>query len=466
MKKIDLKEIVSKTDSKILKNWILEYAEEHPSFAQTLIEIFNPVDLKEDKMKDYPSLIKATFYNNPYSTGNRYNNWEDFGFDPEAVRAELEDILEDVDYYLKFSNTKIAVNICKNMIEIIPEQWNEQFDYDGDVQVMYDEAIDKLEEMLQKNILPTEEKKALFDWYKEESKNLNKHQYIGLNTSFDILQQYFLTSEEMIAENLKSLNQKIEDSEKSYYKENYIIQKIEILQDLQRTEEVSQFIEQYIEYVGVRRIRLRQLLAAGQYQEAINLIQDGIKLAEKENHFGVITDWKDELLSIYLLQKDKAKILKLAEELLYNGRTSEKYYEILKTHTNQDDWAETINRVLLKLKSDKSMWGFNTFRAKLLIEHQKWEELFTQCRNAGVSYLEKYEKYFRPQFDSKLYDIYLNFAQEQAIITDQEAYENVGRMLKNLKTFEGGKEKVNELINEYRVTYKRRKNMMKVLDGV
>ena len=270
----------------------------------------------------------------------------------------------------------------------------------------------------------------------------------------------------MIAENLKSLNQKIEGTAESYYKESYIIQKIEILQKLQRTSEVIQTIEQHIEYVGVRRIRLKQLLDAGQYPEAIKLIQDGIKVAEKLEHMGTIIDWKNDLLSIYLLQKDNAKILKSAEELLYNGRSHEKYYEILKAHTKQDDWEETINRVLANLNSGKSMWGFNTFRAKLLMEYQRWEELFAQCRNGGVSYLEEYERYFRPQFDSKLYAIYLNFAQKQATITDQKAYENVGRMLKNLKTFEGGKEKANELISEYRVTYKRRKNMMKVLDEV
>lgn len=206
MKKTDLKEIVSKTDSMILKSWILEYAEEHPSFAQTLIEKFNPVSLKKDKIKDYPFLIKAAFDNNPYSSGSRYNDWVDFGYDAENVRADLEAVLNDVDYFLKFGNTKIAVQICKDMIELIPEEWEEQFDYDGDVQVMYDEAIDKLEEMLQKDLLLPEEKKALFEWYKIESKNTDKHRYVGLNTELDVLQQYFLSSDEMITENLKSLN--------------------------------------------------------------------------------------------------------------------------------------------------------------------------------------------------------------------------------------------------------------------
>ncbi|MFA5619322.1 MAG: hypothetical protein WDA08_03355 [Weeksellaceae bacterium] len=175
MKKNNLKEIIGKTDSEILKKWLLEYANSNPTFAQLIKEQFNPAKLKEDKIKDYPSLIRAAFINNPYSSGNRYDRWDDDGFDAEDVRADLEEILKDIDYFLKFGNTKIAVQICKDMIEIIPEVWDEQFYYDGDVQVMYDEAIDKLEEMLQNDLLPSVEKKALFDWYKVESKNMEKH---------------------------------------------------------------------------------------------------------------------------------------------------------------------------------------------------------------------------------------------------------------------------------------------------
>jgi hypothetical protein len=41
----------------------------------------------------------------------------------------------------------------------------------------------------------------------------------------------------------------------------------------------------------------------------------------------------------------------------------------------------------------------------------------------------------------------------------------VGRVLNKMKGFEGGKEVVSKLLLKYREVYKRRKNMMKVLDG-
>jgi hypothetical protein len=42
----------------------------------------------------------------------------------------------------------------------------------------------------------------------------------------------------------------------------------------------------------------------------------------------------------------------------------------------------------------------------------------------------------------------------------------VGRVLNKMKGFEGGKEVVSKLLLKYREVYKRRKNMMKVLDAV
>ncbi|MFA5462837.1 MAG: hypothetical protein WC265_02030, partial [Dysgonamonadaceae bacterium] len=100
------------------------------------------------------------------------------------------------------------------------------------------------------------------------------------------------------------------------------------------------------------------------------------------------------------------------------------------------------------------------------IEHEKWDQLFEQCKKGGVQYVEEYEKQLKPLFEKEIFQIYLNYIEQEATITDQKSYENVGRVLKCLKTLKGGKEKVQELISNYRVVYKRRKNMIAVLDQV
>ncbi len=466
MKNSDLEEFLSIVDTGMLKQWILNYAKSNPDFVKRMIEGLNPKSIKETALKDYPKLIQSAFDNHPLKFGNRYRGYDYEGFEAEAVRADLEKVLSDADFFLNHGNIKATVHICKCMIEIIPDEWDEQFDYEGDVQVMYDEAIDKLELMLKDALLSENEKSELFEWYEKESKNISKHQYVGLNTSLDVLQRYFLSSEAMIVQNLKSLDEKIRNVSENYYKERYVIEKIEILKEAKKIDEMQQTIDEYLKFPKVRRIRLESLIQKREYDLAIELIQGGIAVAEIQQHSGTVSDWKDELLRIAQYKNDKTEVLRLAEDLLYNGREYKKYYDILKAETPAEDWDITLTRLLSNIKSGSGLWGFNHFRANILVEHQKWDKLFVQCKKGGIEYLNQYEKYLRPEFDQEIYDIYLKFIEQQATITDQKAYENVAHFLKRLNTFPSGEEKVRTLVTKYREVYKRRKNMMKELDGV
>lgn len=156
---IDLEEILAHTDSEILKQWVLEYAREHSSFEQLLRENFSPENIQKETAKNYPKLIRAAFHSNPIPMDDRFRRHEYYDFDAESVRADLEKILEDVSYFLQNNNVSMAIQICKDLIEIIPGEWADDFDRDGDVQVMYDAAIDHLEKILESNLLSKRRKR-------------------------------------------------------------------------------------------------------------------------------------------------------------------------------------------------------------------------------------------------------------------------------------------------------------------
>lgn len=66
------------------------------------------------------------------------------------------------------------------------------------------------------------------------------------------------------------------------------------------------------------------MLEKKEYQPCINLIDKGIEIAEKKNHWGTIISWKEELLAIYRLLGDKAKELELTKELFTKSNDSNK----------------------------------------------------------------------------------------------------------------------------------------------
>lgn len=96
-------------------------------------------------------LIKKAFNTRSGSrTYGRYRDYyDDSGFDAEEVREKLEKITENARFYIRHANMDEAVLIAQKMIETISDLWESNFDYEGDVQVMYDEAIDLLQEMLE-----------------------------------------------------------------------------------------------------------------------------------------------------------------------------------------------------------------------------------------------------------------------------------------------------------------------------
>jgi O-methyltransferase involved in polyketide biosynthesis len=103
-----------------------------------------------------------------------------------------------------------------------------------------------------------------------------------------------------------------------------------------------------------------------------------------------------------------------------------------------------------------------------MVEHQMWERLFTHCKKGDTIALtiEQYESYLKPHFEKEILDIYREYVEEQALITHNSAYEWVAHMLKRMRTFDGGNAVTNQLLQEYRNTYKRRRNMMAALKNV
>jgi hypothetical protein len=460
-----ISEMLKHCDGKELHQFILDYFNRNQEFRKAFNDRFNPVKKIAGNKKSYANQVRAAFLNNSSRSGNRYNQWDDYGFDAQDVAADMEELLGKARFFLEAGNIDEAALICQALIETIPDEWNPDFDYEGDVQVMYDGAIDLLTELLEENRLSKTQKEALFEWYSKEHKLTAKHEYVGLNTDLSALESYFTDTPEMLQKNLADMEERISNAGSDYRREEAAVSKINLLQKAGLDDEAERAISEYIHFKKVRKLRMEKLIKEKRYAGAIELIQAGIKIAIQEKHPGTVSSWKAELLSIYKLQKNLDKILSTSEELFCEERSgSRKYYGELKKYTPEKDWLATLERLLSKM--DNGFFGFNDLKADMLIEHKMWERLFALCVKSGAEKLEEYQKYLKPLYAKEIFDAYQNYVEKQALITDQNAYNNVGRVLNKMKGFEGGKEVVSKLLLKYREVYKRRKNMMKVLDGV
>ncbi len=457
-KKITIEEIVKQLSVADLQGFIIKYAAKHPEFEKVFIGAFNPKNPAAGK-EEYIAHIKDAFMGSEPPSRNRYRDYGDYGFDAVEVAGDLEPLLEKADYYIKHANYDEALLICQSLIETIPDEWDSDFDYDGDVQVIYDQAIDKLQLLLEQNMLSPAQTKELFNWYNNEHKN-TKHKYTGLNTELKVLEQFFKDTPEMLEQNLANMEERIKNSEDDYDRQRAAMAKIRLLQNTGMENEAEAAISQYIDFADVRKLRLQKLMDEKKYEEAIDLIHGGIKVAQQQSKAGTLSDWKDDLLNIYLLQNDTGKIISAASDLFVNGRNRRKYYDVLKQHITQNDWPAALLHLLDELGNKD-----NAFKAEILIEHQMWDKLFDLCKGNAES-IEQYEKYLKPHYAKDILTAYHNYVEKQALITDQRSYENVARVLAKMKKYEGGRELVQSLVQKFRTGYKRRKNMIAALKDI
>ncbi|MCC7525788.1 MAG: hypothetical protein IT250_13250 [Chitinophagaceae bacterium] len=463
-KPFSVPEIIKHTDIKDLHQFITDYANKNIAFRQAFNAKFNPSGISTGSKKIYTDMVSAAFKNNPFTVRGRYHNWSDYGFDAEGVREDLQLLIDKVEWFIQSENFDEAIRVCQAMIETIPDEWEDQFDREGDVQVMYDGAINQLQEMLEQDALTRIQKEKLFDWYSAEFRN-KKHEYVGLNTSLSSLENYFTDTPEMIDKTLSNIDGKINNAASDYEKENAILSKIAVLQKTNQQDKAAAVIDRYIDLKGIRELRLESLMEKKKYGEAVALIEKGIQIAIANSHPGSVRDWQEKLFNIYISQNNTEPALALAEELFYNSnRDKRKYYDYIKKQTQGNAWPRTVERLLSKM--DDSHWGFNTFKADILIEHKMWDRLLAVCLKAGAQSLEHYEKYLKPVYPKELFAAFHKYVEQQATFTDKSAYINVARVLKKMKHYKGGKEVVASLLNKYREIYKRRRKMMEELEGV
>lgn len=463
-KEISISEMVMQCEVMELREFVFAYTNKNREFRNAFLNKFNPSKISTGDKKAYAAMVSAAFANNPFTVRGRHRNWTDYGFDAEGVREDLELLLDKATWFIQYENYNEAIIICQAMIETIPDEWEDQFDHDGDVQVMYDGAIDRLQEMLDRNALSKKQKENLFEWYDSEIRK-HKHKYIGLDTNLGSLQNYFTETNDMLAKTLLNIDERIHNAGSDYEKEDAILNKINILQKTNQPDKAAEVIDRYISFKRIRELRFETLIKQNKYAEAIELIKKGIQIAVTNKHSGNIGDWQEKLFDIYEFQKDTKQALIIAEELFYNNhRDKRKYYDYIKKHTPEKTWLQTVERFLSKM--DNSYWGFNTFKADILIEHKMWDRLFAMCLKAGTEHLEHYEKYLKPVYAKELFDAFHKYVEQQATITDKGAYKNVARVLKKMKHYPDGKEVVAALLKNYREVYKRRKYMMKELEGV
>lgn len=453
-----ISELLKFVDQTEILSFISRYAAQYPEFRKTLEQQFHPAK-KIAPGKDYRKEIQKCF-NVKGVSYDRYGHPADV----DEISYNLYNYIEEAKFLIKENCLKEAAFICLEIIEHIGDKIEDYYDHDGTLIDDCQRAAEVLHDIIAQN--PSGDLlKLLQEKLGELIKNNNYDNY-GLADIDDLLFMVTVKSSGF-EDGIKLIDEALKSEPDSFRTHSLVVSKIEMLEKAGKNTDVKDVIDQYLYLPKIREVKLNQLIDNKQYQDALALIEEGIKIAKDKDHRGTVTDWKEKQLLIYQELKDSEKVLSLSEDLFYTGRDGMQYFRILKSIISKSQWPDYLERLLEKMETGRQ-WGLNHVLAEIYIEEQYWGKLMLHVEKhmclGQYSSTEAYESYLIPRYCERLLKLYhtqlLDYAEKNM---GRNHYSFVAKTLNKIKTFPGGQEITRKLLTHFRTVYTRRPAMMQEL---
>lgn len=379
----------------------------------------------------------------------------------------MYDYIQEANNLIKHNEYQAPFWIASLILEELPDLPID--DSDGTTSYVESECVEVIEKILEKckNDSVINE---IFNWIIESIKNDTLGDYSdGIEK---VLDEYFI-EDKFVNERLKIINEKIQELEQqeNYYSEykleELIKTKIALLYQLDMDKEAIKTIKENIYYVPIRRMLIEIERENGNIDNVEKLLKEGMKIALKRGHYGTVTYYIEELLSIYKEQNQKEKYKNLVEETLFKySRGSFKYYKKLKDLYTEEQWKNIRDNMIKILESDGEGYHRDDLR-QIYIEEQYYEKLYHSVMSTPLfEIVVKYEKYLKKDFEKQLLEEYQKIVNEKATFTGKRNYEDVRKILQHMKTLKNGEKLVEKMVEEYKIKYANRRLMLEELNKI
>lgn len=468
-KDTNVKDILSFVSPKQLSNFILEYASGHPECKQALIEKFLPAQNTTNKTSlDYRTEIQQCF-NAPYrETENRYGRYHGPETDWNKVSCYLDGYLKKAELLCERHNFADAASIALQILQSIGENYIEQelLYHDGMAIINFCDSSGKI----LMNIIKHSDASATLK--KEILKEVRLIEKLSAYREYDIydieqLLELITLETQTKEEALSYVNQLIEERKDSWELYKLIERKVDILRALHREEEAQATIKFYLYLPEIRKQEVERYIENQQYDEAIKTLNEGIQIAQKKGELGTIKEWLEYKLSIYEQTENIPDLIDACKELfiLENGDLA--YYRKLKKYVAKEKWKTFLNAMMKQTKFIKYYLGGQCNEADIYAEEEDYESLLNLLSDTShrsiealLHYAHHLTEIYSDEILQLLHKSICKYAEENV---GRNHYEYIARILKETKKLKGGKALVQEIVEEFRVTYKRRPSMMEVL---
>lgn len=355
-KKEELKKLFSIIDEKKFLSFAKSYAGKNEAFADAIIEHFMP----EDKPIDYKKIIAECF---AHKKKGRASSWK-LNYDWAVIRKESKRVMKQLQILADGGDYASAMDGALLFLETLCRYFDDDnFDYDYNTYEGKDfsnrAALAIVRKLLlsANSALTKQEKLRIVERLKEIAQKGVIDEYLDgdVEELIDDVQEELLDNEQMLV----ALGEKIAAEKYDYDKAPLIIQKVELLNSMNRQSEAEMLMKQNLHIERIRMYDLDRLIADKKFDEALRKCDS--YLEEKNRSTQV---WMEYKLAIGEKTEDKDQMRTALQWLCVyaNAYTETRmgYCTRLKTLCDEQQWLK-IRKALIKEmveKTDHKELGF------------------------------------------------------------------------------------------------------------
>lgn len=466
---VDIQKLLSFANPQELSQFIYEYASMHSEFKTALLNRFMAKELSAtSKEKDYRAEIQSVFNDSYYNRKSRYHNrYDDFDCDWETVFNRMDIFLEKADFFLNVGNIDTTIDIALQTLCSIGENYEDGLLYNDDLYPSdyCEQAGDLLIKVIEHPKTTQKQKTAILQELGQLAK-LSTYRDYDLYDIDELLMKINL-SVQPTEKALELIDKLLEERKDTYDLYQIVLRKVNLLTGLHEEQKAADTIRQYLYLTEIREMEVDKLIARCQYDEAIRLLNEGIEIAEKEEHIGTVDEWLKTKLRIYEMTHQTSDVINTCRLLFVSGRDRLEYYSKLKTLVPKEEWKSFLDTMMKETQFSKYFSFGENDEAEIYVREKDYERLFMLLSSVNYNQLKalmKYAHHLKNTHSEPLIAMYtslLNDYAEQNL--GRNHYEFVAQVLLCAKKLNGGQEAVKRLVAEFRVKYKRRPAMMEVL---
>ena len=467
-KEVALEELMKRAKPEDYQSFVQERMRFSQDLKDELTAYLKAKYTKPDE-RDYGKEVENIFKTSTKRVGgngrwNRYDGYE--ATDWDNVFVKVRRLLGEVAALMEAGNAVPAIDVTIRFFQLLGKDYDDSLLYDeeSDVYNICTLAEELVLKASQDSSVPTDRKIKLL----EELRKLSAHE---VYRDYDYCNMKELMMQVNVhiqspKDSLKLINVLMEERKSSYDLYKYVNEKIDILQKMNQEDEVRKVISQYLYLPEIRGQEVDRLVDGKQYKEALKMLDEGIRLAKEEDHRGTELQWVQKKISIYERMDDKSSLIACNRLMFVRKGGSLEYYHKLKRSVDASEWPLFLRNLIDETKA--SSYGINQILPDIYVEEKDFEQLYSFIYNAKrydrLGLIQRYGLELPSTYASSLLAVFAIDIRDYADKNmGRNYYVQVADMLHSMKQIKGGETIVKELVDEFRLKYKRRPAMMEEL---